>query len=400
MIPREDYFEQIEPFIGKNIIKVLVGVRRCGKSTLLEMLYQRFLDQGVPASSMLHVKLESSEFSNLDTREALVSYVFGHIDKTQHVKLLFDEIQEVAGWENALRSFMVDLDADIYITGSNAHVLSSDLATYITGRYVTIDVFPLSFREFCPAYLKANAGASERAAFAAYIVQGGFPFQNALGFERAASIKYLEDLLSTILFKDVVRRNGIRDVDLLERLAGYAAAEEGHLLSIKGISDFLKSDRRKASPDTVASYLDATEKAFLFYKAPREDAVGKQCLAFNEKWYLVDQGLRQAMGMSNQANIDQVLEGVVFMELKRRGFRVSVGKVGDLEVDFIARKGSEAEYYQVTYLMADERTREREFASLLAIPDNFPKFVLSMDEFDFSRDGIRALNIADWLLGR
>lgn len=400
MIPRESYFKQIEPFIGKNIIKVLVGVRRCGKSTLLEMLYQRFLDQGVPVENMLHIRLESGAFSSLDNEEALVSYVYSHIDKNQHVKLLFDEIQEVDGWENALRSFMVDLDADIYITGSNAHVLSSDLATYITGRYVTIDVYPLSFREFCPAYLAANPFATECSAFTAYIVQGGFPFQDALAFEGDASIKYLEDLLSTILLKDVVRRNSIRDVDLLERLAQYVAAEEGHLLSIKGISDFLKSERRKTSPDTISNYMNAAEKAFLFYKAPREDAVGKQRLAFNDKWYVVDQGLRQAMGMSNQANIDQVLEGIVFMELKRRGYKVSVGKVGNLEVDFIARRGSETEYYQVTYLMADERTREREFASLLAIPDNYPKCVLSMDEFDFSRDGVKAVNLVDWLLNK
>lgn len=400
MIQRESYFKQIEPFVGKNIIKVLVGVRRCGKSTLLGMLYQRFLDQGVPAENMLHVRLESSEFSSLRNEENLRSYVQSHVDASQHVKLLFDEIQEVDGWENALRSFMVDLDADIYITGSNAYVLSSDLATYITGRYVTIDVFPLAFDEFCPAYLVANPAATERTAFSAYVTQGGFPFQDALGFDQSASIKYLDDLLSTILLKDVVKRNNIRDVDLLERLIRYAAAEEGHLISMKSVSDFLKSEHRKTSPDTIANYMNAAEKAFLLYKAPREDAVGKQRLAFSEKWYVVDQGLRQALGMSNQANIDQVLEGVVFMELKRRGYKVSVGRVGNLEVDFVARRGGETEYYQVTYLMADERTREREFASLLAVPDNYPKFVLSMDEFDFSRDGVRSVNLIDWLLGR
>lgn len=399
MIPRESYFKQIDPFIGKNIIKVLVGVRRCGKSTLLEMLYRRFLEQGIPANSLLHITLESSEFSSLDSAEALTAYVLSHVDAFRHVKLLFDEIQEVDGWEKALRSFMVDLDADIYITGSNAHVLSSDLATYITGRYVTIDVYPLSFREFRPAYLAANPSATERSAFMAYVSQGGFPFQDALSFDSDASIKYLDDLLSTILLKDIVRRNNIRDVDLLERLVRYAAAEEGHLLSMKSISDFLKSERRKTSPDTVTNYMNAAEKAFLLYPAPREDAIGKQRLAFNGKWYVVDQGLRQAMGMSNQANIDQVLEGIVFMELKRRGYSVTVGKVGDAEVDFIARRGRETEYYQVTYLMADGRTRAREFAPLLAIPNNFPKFVLSMDEVDFSREGILALNLIGWLLG-
>ncbi|WP_293673607.1 ATP-binding protein [uncultured Parolsenella sp.] len=400
MIARESYFDQIAPFVGKNIIKVLIGVRRCGKSTLLQMLYQRFLEQGVPAADMLHIRLESSEFSHLDTADRLTEYVYAHIDKSRPVKLLFDEIQEVQGWENALRSFMVDLDADIYITGSNAHVLSSDLATYITGRYVTIDVYPLSFAEFLPAYQASHPESSERAAFVAYATQGGFPFQSELAFQTGPTLKYLDDLLSTILLKDVVKRNGIRDVDLLERLVRFSAAEEGHLLSVKRIADFLKSERRKTTTDTIANHLNAAEKAYLLYRAPREDAIGKQLLAFNEKWYVVDQGLRQAMGMSNQANIDQVLEGIVFMELKRRGYSVTVGKVDDLEVDFVARRGTDVEYYQVTYLMADEHTREREFASLLAIPDNYPKYVLSMDDFCMTQSGVDAINIVDWLLGR
>ena len=399
MIARESYFDQIAPFVGKNIIKVLIGVRRCGKSTLLQMLYQRFLEQGVPAADMLHIRLESSEFSHLDTADRLTEYVYAHIDKSRPVKLLFDEIQEVQGWENALRSFMVDLDADIYITGSNAHVLSSDLATYITGRYVTIDVYPLSFAEFLPAYQASHPESSERAAFVAYATQGGFPFQSELAFQTGPTLKYLDDLLSTILLKDVVKRNGIRDVDLLERLVRFSAAEEGHLLSVKRIADFLKSERRKTTTDTIANHLNAAEKAYLLYRAPREDAIGKQLLAFNEKWYVVDQGLRQAMGMSNQANIDQVLEGIVFMELKRRGYSVTVGKVDDLEVDFVARRGTDVEYYQVTYLMADEHTREREFASLLAIPDNYPKYVLSMDDFCMTQSGVDAINIVDWLLG-
>ena len=400
MIARESYFDQIAPFVGKNIIKVLIGVRRCGKSTLLQMLCQRFLEQGVPAADMLHIRLESSEFSHLDTADRLTEYVYAHIDKSRPVKLLFDEIQEVQGWENALRSFMVDLDADIYITGSNAHVLSSDLATYITGRYVTIDVYPLSFAEFLPAYQASHPESSERAAFVAYATQGGFPFQSELAFQTGPTLKYLDDLLSTILLRDVVKRNGIRDVDLLERLVRFSAAEEGHLLSVKRIADFLKSERRKTTTDTIANHLNAAEKAYLLYRAPREDAIGKQLLAFNEKWYVVDQGLRQAMGMSNQANIDQVLEGIVFMELKRRGYSVTVGKVDDLEVDFVARRGTDVEYYQVTYLMADERTREREFASLLAIPDNYPKYVLSMDDFCMTQSGVDAINIVDWLLGR
>lgn len=278
-------------------------------------------------------------------------------------------------------------------------MLSSDRATYITGRYATIDVYPLSFAEFLPAYQASHPKASERTAFVAYVTQGGFPFQSELAFQTDPTLKYLNDLLSTILLKDVVRRNGIRDVGLLERLVRFSAAKVGRLLSVKRIADFLKSERRKTTTDTIANHLNAAEKAYLLYRAPQEDAIGKQMLAFNEKWYVADQGLRQATGMSNQASIDWVLEGIVFMGLKRRGYNVTVGKVGNLEVDFVARRGTSVEHYQVTYLMANERTREREFASLLVIPDNYSKFVLSMDDFCMSQNGVDAVNIVEWLLG-
>lgn len=415
MIERARYFDQIKPFIGKNIIKVLVGVRRAGKSTLLDLLYQHFIDDGVDPASMLHLKFESAEYAKINTATDLVNYVNDHLDTTRPVKLLFDEIQEVDGWEKALRSFMVDLEADIYITGSNAHVLSSDLATYITGRYVTIHVYPLSFSEFYGAYSEAIAqsekqqtgkGARQlaspygdpRSAFRAYVVQGGFPFQNELSFAQEPTLKYLSDLFSTILLKDVVQRNSIRDVDLLERLIRYAMAEEGHLLSAKGIADYLKSDRRKASQETVANYLQAAEKAYLLYRVPREDALGKRMLSFNEKWYIVDQGLRQALGFDNSSNIDQVLEGIVFMELKGRGYEVSAGKIGNKEIDFIARHGDATEYYQVSYMIIDEATSEREFAPLEMLEDNYPKYVLSLDEFPVSKNGIEGRNIIDWLL--
>lgn len=292
---------------------------------------------------------------------------------------------------------MVDYQADMYITGSNAHVLSSDLATYITGRYVTIPVYPLSFSEFLPAYKEEYSQADMREAFRAFVTQGGFPFQNELSFNQSATLKYLSDLSSTILLKDVVQRNAIRDVDLLERLVRYTVSEEGHLVSAKKIADYIKSDYRKTSQETIANYLQAAEKAYLLYEVPREDTVGKKILAFNQKYYVVDQGLRQALGFDNWSNIDQVLEGIVCLELKRRGYDLSVGKVGNQEIDFVARRKGQVEYYQVCYLIADKNTEDREFGALELLGDNYPKYVLSLDEFPRSRNGIQGLNLIDWL---
>jgi predicted AAA+ superfamily ATPase len=401
MINRPIYLEQIRPFIGKNIIKVLVGARRSGKSTLLELIRQQLLTDGVPEDSMLHLNFESDSYSNIATSGDLTAYVQKHLgDAKGKIRLFFDEIQEVDHWEKAVRSFMVDYDADIYVTGSNARMLSSDLATYITGRYVTIDVYPFSFAEFLEAYRQSAGDIDERSAFRRYVAQGGFPFQTDLAFNESASLQYLGDLFSTILFKDVVRHAGIRDADALERVLRYVLGEEGHLITASNISAYMKSEHRKLSSETVANYLNAAEKAFLIYRAPREDTMGKKELKINEKYYVVDQGLRQAIGMSNENGIDQVLEGIVFIELKRRGYDVRVGKVGDREIDFVARTAGTIAYYQVTYLMGSVETADREFGAFDALHDHYPKYVLSMDDFPQSRNGIRGLNIIDWLMGR
>ena len=399
IVERPTYIQQITPFIGKNVIKVLTGVRRSGKSTLLDLIRPVLVSHGADEGNILHLRFESERYADIRTSNDLVDYVASHVDTTRPVTLLFDEIQEVDHWEKAVRSFMVDYNADMYITGSNAYVLSSDLATFITGRYVTINVFPLSFKEFLAALRDDEPQVDPHVAFRRYVEQGGFPFQTELEFDQSSSLKYLEDLFSTILLKDVVKRNNIRDVDLLERIVRYAIREEGHLITPKSIADYLKSERRSTSPETVANYLNAAEQAYLIYRAPRQDLIGKRILQFNEKYYVVDQGLRQAIGMNNTAGIDQVLEGIVYMELRRRGYQVAVGKVGQKEVDFIATKDTTTEYYQVTYLCSDDATREREFSSLEAIDDNYPKTMLSLDAFPYSRNGVLGKNIVDWLLG-
>ena len=338
IVERPTYIQQITPFIGKNVIKVLTGVRRSGKSTLLDLIKPVLVSHGADEGNILHLRFESERYADIRTDNDLVDYVASHVDTTRPVTLLFDEIQEVDHWEKAVRSFMVDYNADMYIAGSNAYVLSSDLATFITGRYVTINVFPLSFKEFLAALRDDEPQVDPHVAFRRYVEQGGFPFQTELEFDQSSSLKYLEDLFSTILLKDVVKRNNIRDVDLLERIVRYAICEEGHLITPKSIADYLKSERRSTSQETVANYLNAAEQAYLIYRAPRQDLIGKRILQFNEKYYVVDQGLRQAIGMNNTAGIDQVLEGIVYMELRRRGYQVAVGKVGQKEVDFIATK--------------------------------------------------------------
>ena len=399
MIERPSYMNQIRPFIGKNIIKVLVGARRSGKSTLLSLIREQLIAEGVDERSMISINFESSRYADITDADCLTRHIrelASGIDGTIH--LFLDEIQEVAHWEKAVRSFMVDYDADIYLTGSNARMLSSDLATHITGRYVTIDVYPFSFAEFLDAYRHSVGPIDERTAFRRYVAQGGFPFQNDLAFDEAACLRYLDDLFSTILFKDVVRHAGIRDADSLERVIRYVIGEEGHLVTVANIAAYMKSEHRSVSAETIANYLDAAGKAFLIYRVPREDAVGKRMLKINDKYYAVDQGLRHAVGLDNAAAIDQVLEGIVYMELKRRGYDVRVGKVGDKEIDFIARRGNEISYYQVTYLTGAHQTADREFGAFDGLRDNWPKFVLSMDEFPQTRDGIRGRNIIEWLL--
>lgn len=398
MIDRPAYLKQILPFVGKNIIKILVGVRRSGKSTLLGQIKDYLIGNGVPESSIITMNLESARFADIADARSLQSYVREHRAESGKTYAFFDEIQEVDGWEKALRSFMVDYDMDLYVTGSNAHLLSGELATHITGRYIQIPVYPFSFEEYLRAINAESSGASRSEAFRDYLDMGGFPFRYDLDFQREPSLKYLTDIYGTILLKDVVQRNAIRDANQLERILDYAMEQVGHTLSAKSISDYLKSDRRSVSVDTVYGYLKAAEDACLLHKVQREDAIGKKMLRFNEKYYVVDQGLREARGFSNANAVDQVLENIVFIELLRRGYRVTVGKVGDREIDFVAEKNGEREYYQVAYLLAAEETIEREFSVLEAVPDNFPKFVLSLGEFQPSRNGIRGINLIDWLL--
>jgi predicted AAA+ superfamily ATPase len=379
--------EQIRPFIGKDVVKVITGIRRCGKSVLLELLRAEI---GEPEHS-LFFNFESKKNEVFTDANILYEYVIERVgDSKDKWFLFFDEIQEVTDWEKVINSFRVDFDADIYITGSNARLLSGELATLIAGRYVQFTVYPLSYKEF--RLLNEGKG------FTDYLKLGGMPFiSNIMGNEEAVH-QYLEDLYSSVVLKDVVKRHNIRDVDLLERIIMYVLANIGQPFSATSIAKFFKNEQRKVSTDTVLNYLKACEEAYLFYKIKRQDIKGKKVLEVAEKYYIADHGIREAVYGKNVEDIGQVLENLVCLELLRRGYEVSVGTLDSQEIDFIGVKKNERVYIQVAYLLADKTTQEREFGNLLKIADNFPKYVFSMDSLDMGQKGIKHINIEKFLL--
>lgn len=318
-------------------------------------------------------------------------------DKAAAIKgkiyIFLDEIQEVTNWERVINSLRVAFDVDIYLTGSNAKLLSGELSTYLAGRYVQFVIYPFSYQEF----ILANQLDDTPQAFQKYLLFGGMPFLMNLHFQEGPSRQYLQDMYNSVILKDIVQRNNLRDVDLLERIIGYALSSIGHVFSASNITKYLKSEHRKVSNDTVLNYLNACTTAYLFYKIPRQDLLGKKLLSINEKYYVVDHGLREAVYGHNARDIDQILENIVCLELLRRGYTVTIGKTGNFEVDFIAEKGNRKCYVQVTYLLASPETIEREFRVYKDIKDNYPKYVVSMDELDFSQDGIQHYNIRKFL---
>jgi hypothetical protein len=308
--------------------------------------------------------------------------------------LFLDEIQEVQGWEKVVNSLRVSMDIDIYVTGSNAKILSGELSTYLAGRYVQFVIYPFSYREFLLGQVADDSGKM----FQKYLLMGGMPFLLTLDYQTEAARVYLKDAYNSVLLKDIVQRNKLRDTDLLERIIRYALSSVGQTFSASSIVKFLKSEQRKVSNDTVLNYLNACTAAYLFYKIPRQDVQGKKILAVNEKYYIADHGIREAVYGRNVKDIQQVLENIVCMELLRRGYKVTVGKAGTQEIDFIAERAAEKIYVQVTYLLAGEETIQREFGVYRHVQDNFPKYVVSMDELDFSQNGIKHMNVREFLL--
>lgn len=398
MIKRENYIEQIRPFIGTDLVKVLTGIRRSGKSVMLDLIKNELIETGIDSSSFITINFEKMSNAHLCTAESLHDEIMSLAEKIEGKAYIFlDEIQEVENWERCISSLRVEIDCDIYITGSNAKLLSGELATYLGGRYVEFVIYPFSFLEFEELYSSLHDDVTREECFKKYIVCGGMPYLANLNYNEDASKKYLEDLYNSVVLKDIVKRNRVRDVDLLERIIGYVVANVGTTFSANSISKFLKSEQRIVAADTVLNYIRYCTNAYLFYQVNRQDIQGKQILTTNEKYYMADHGIREAVFGGNLQDINLVLENIVYMELLRRGYDVAVGKFGDREIDFVCQKKKEKIYVQVAYILASAETVEREFKVYNSIRDNFPKYVVSMDDFDMSRDGVKHMNIRDFL---
>ena len=398
MIKREMYMSRIRPFIGTELVKVMTGIRRCGKSVMLDLIKEELRSTGVAESQMVSFNFEAMSNAHLCTAQALYEEVMKRASAIEgKVYLFFDEIQEVTSWEKAINSFRVELDCDIYITGSNAKLLSGELATVLGGRYVEFTIYPFSYSEFLDLYRTVDADAQDAAVFQKYLTLGGMPYLANLRYASEPSKQYLSDIYNSVVLNDVVKRNRIRDVDLLSRIVAYVISNIGSTFASTSISKFLKSERRTVAPETILNYIRYCTDAYLFYQVNRQDMQGKQILSTNEKYYMADHGLREAVFGGNLRDINLILENIVYMELLRRGYTVTVGKSGDKEIDFVCQKQNEKLYVQVCYLLASEETIKREFGVYDTIPDNFPKYVVSMDELDMSSNGIKHRNIRHFL---
>ena len=314
------------------------------------------------------------------------------------VYLFLDELQEVDNWETCINSIRISSDVDIYITGSNSKMLSGEFATRLSGRYIQIQIYPFSFREFCISKKEKTNALSDKELFNEYLKQGGMPFPINVGLNENDTKQYLRDIFTSVVIKDIVRRNKIRDVDLLERIIMYSITNIGKTFSATSLSKFFKSEKRNVAPETILNYLKGCEDAYLLERVSRLDMQGKKILQIHEKYYLADHGLRQAIYGHNERDIELVLENMVCIELLRRRYKINVGRIGEKEIDFVCERDGEKLYVQVCYLLADEKTIGREFGAFYDISDNYPKYVISMDELNMSCDGIRHINIVNFLL--
>lgn len=399
MIKRELYMKRIRPFINTELIKVMTGIRRCGKSVMLELIKQELVESGINPSQFISINFEDMRYDHLHTAKVLHEEITKRASQIEgRAYLFFDEIQEVTDWEKCINSFRVGLNCDIYITGSNAKLLSGELATYLGGRYVEFIIYPFSFAEFLELYRPIAPEASIQNCFQKYLVSGGMPYLANIRYETEPSRQYLTDLFNSVQLKDIVKRNKIRDVDLLERIIAYVMTNIGTTFSATSLVKFFKNEQRTVSAETILNYIRYCCDAYLFYQVKREDLPGKQILSSNEKYYIADHGIREAVFGGNTQSIQLILENIIYMELLRRGYSVTIGRVGDKEIDFVCTRQADKIYIQVTYLLASDETISREFGVYDNIRDNYPKYVISLDEFDMSRNGIKHRNIRDFLL--
>ena len=404
MVIRKEYLSRLLAWKNEQVIKVVTGIRRCGKSTLLKQFQEHLLEEGVSQEQIISINFEDLDYEDLLDYKALYAYIKERLCPDKMTYIFLDEIQKVDSFQKAVDSLFIKENTDIYITGSNAYLLSGDLATLLTGRYVEISMLPLSFAE----YLECSGETGEQA-LASYLRFGGFPYLTQMENTADKVDTYLEGIYNTVVVKDIedrqLRKNPdpnkrkITDITLLKTIARYLASVVGSPVSVKSVSDYLASSGRKVSPNTVDDYMEALQESFIFYPVERFDINGKQLLKVNRKWYIVDLGLRNHILPKKRYDLGFSLENIVFFELLRRGFKVNVGKNGDAEVDFVAQKQGVLHYYQVTADMTNEDTFDREIRPLQSIKDNYEKTILTMDHMtpgDY--EGIKVVPLLDWLL--
>ncbi|MBS5062894.1 MAG: ATP-binding protein [Hungatella hathewayi] len=397
MIARIDYLNRLIAWREKKIIKVVTGVRRCGKSTLFELFVDYLKSTGVADEQIISINLEDIAYEDLQSYKTLYNYVKERLCNDKYTYVFLDEIQNCKSFEKAVDSLFIQPNVDVYITGSNAYMLSGELATLLSGRYITIDMLPLSFKEYCTA---VGMDKTPREHFNDYLRFGSFPYVSMLEHNDAIVIPYIDGIYNTILIKDVAKREGITDVSLLESIVKFVASSIGSPISTKKISDTISAGGRKISVNTVDNYLRALTDSYIFYKVDRYDIKGRQHLKTLGKYYLVDLGIRNLLLTSTAADLGHLIENVVYLELLRRGNKVSIGKLAEKEVDFVASNVEGITYYQVSATVLDETTLIRELEPLEKIPDHHPKVLLTLDEIGAGTNynGIKQVNLLNWLL--
>lgn len=397
MIIREAYISQIVPLIDKNLIKVLTGVRRSGKTVLLSQIQDYLLKNGRSKPQIINISLESKKNKKFKDGDVLYEYLISACEKLNAKAYIFlDEIQVISGWEEVVSSLLVDIDCDIYITGSNSKLLSGELATLIAGRYIQIHVYPFTLSEAKQMLEQNGKFKSDEVLFQDYLKYGGLPMRFSL--EEISLEAYLSDTYDAIVVKDIIQRNNIKDTNLLNMILAFLMDNIANPFSARSIVAALKQEGINTTVETVIAYIDYIKKAMVVYSAQRYDIKGKKLLTTNEKYYTVDLGLRNCVKASGEIDYNKLYENIVYLELLYRGYDVKVGKTDDYEIDFVAYKGSDTLYVQVCYLLASTETVEREFGNLERIKDNYPKYVISGDLPDFSRNGIKHYNIIKFLL--
>jgi len=402
VVQRKEYLELLKPWREKQLIKVISGVRRCGKSTLLAQYMDYLRSTGVEDEQIISVNLEDVDFEHLHDYRALYDYFKNRLCKGKYTYVFIDEVQQCVGFEKAVDSLFIKQNVDVYITGSNAHMLSGELATLLSGRYIEISILPLSFAEHMRLAEQVRVSSSLKQEFSNYMRYGSFPYISQLEKSDTIIRTYLDGVYNTILIKDVAKREGITDISVLESVVKFLCSNIGSPVSIKKISDTINSSGRKISVNTVETYVRALVDSFIFYKTDRYDIKGKQHLKTLGKYYLVDTGLRNMLLSGSSADLGHQLENIVYLELLRRGNKVSIGKLAEKEVNFVTSNVDGICYYQVAASVLDENILARELASLQKIPDHHPKFLLTLDDImpNANHNGIRQINVLDWLLDK